>query len=367
MRSNSYLLVDLKTLHHNVACIQQELKPGTMLIPVLKGNAYGLGGVRIARELSGIEGIGTYAVSHVAEGLSFREAGIREEIMAMSLPLDSQIPDAAEAEIILTLGAFRQFEVLKSAAGKLGKRIKVQIKLDTGLHRIGFLPDQMEQLCRELKDASRWIDIRGTFSHFSSDDGEQMRIQSERFDQMLRALTDAGIDPGIRHIASSASLEACGDHQYDAVRVGRRLYMNNPVRPVGDVREAVSFRAFLTDIKMRKAGETLAYGGRTVLKKDTRVGVLSIGYGDGLNTELTKIGAPVLVSGQKAPFLAACMDQSFVDLDGIDCRAEDEVTLFGYDGSGNFLSSQEVAALTDSEGCDLTTALTDRVARIYRD
>ena len=198
------------------------------------------------------------------------------------------------------------------------------------------------------------IEIRNTFSHFSEHSREQMTLQSRRFRDFREKLLAAGIQPGLCHMASSASLESGEDVLFDAVRVGRRLILDNPDHPTGKIREAVSYRAWLADVRERRAGDTL-----------TRVGVLSIGYGDGFDPALFAAHAPVLIRGRRARLLACCMDQSFVDLGDLPAEAGDEVTLFGYDGKGNLLPGQEVAALIGCEGCDLTTRLTERVARVY--
>ena len=367
MKANSYLSVDLAAVAENVSEIQKTIGEKCSLIPVLKGDAYGLGGVRFARFLSSRDGIDTFAVSHVAEGIQFREAGIRVKIMVMSLPLDWQVEDAARNDLILTLGSFRQFDVLRQVSEKLGRKLKVQIKLDTGLHRIGFRPEEIDRLCGMLKEASPYLEIAGTFSHFSCDEEVLMKEQDACFAAGLAKLKEAGIPVGIRHISSSGSLEVSRAYCYDAVRIGRAPTMDSPVSPTGKIREAVSFRAYLTDIRDRLAGDTLAYGGKVTLQRDTKVGVLSIGYGDGLDPALSRVHAPVLVRGKRASLLASCMDQSFVDLNGIEACPGDEVTIFGYDADGTLLSAQEVAGLLGSEGCDLTTELTQRVERIYRE
>ena len=367
MKANSYLCIDLGAVAGNVSVVQKTIGPKCRLIPVLKGDAYGLGGVTLARFLSRCEGIDMFAVSHVAEGIIFREAGIRQKIMVMSLPLDWQVEDAVKNDLILTLGSFRQFPVLREVSQKTGRKIPVQIKLDTGLHRIGFLPEELDKLCYELKEASQWLDIIGTFSHFSCDEEGRMETQNACFASGLEKLEKAGIPVGLRHISSSGSLEVSTAYCYDAVRIGRALTLDSPVYPTGKIREAVSFRAYLTDVKERRAGDTLAYGGKVILQEDTKVGVLSIGYGDGFDPALSKVHAPVLIHGQRARLLASCMDQSFVDLNGIEAFPGDEVTIFGYDADGTLLSAQEVAGLLGSEGCDLTTELTQRVERVYKE
>lgn len=134
--------------------------------------------------------------------------------------------------------------------------------------------------------------------------------------------------------------------------------------PVGDIREVASWRASIVGLRQYPAGTRLGYGQGVILEKDTRVAMVNVGYGDGLNHRVAR-GGPALVEGQTAYFLGCCMDQSFLDVGQIPCEVGSEVTLFGYDGRGNFLPSQEVARLCDDEGCGLTAALGHRVARIY--
>ena len=193
-----------------------------------------------------------------------------------------------------------------------------------------------------------------------------MALQYGRFTEALELLKAGGIDPGLRHIASSAQLELAPQYSLDAVRIGRRLYMDNPVSPAGGVSEVPSFRAFIADVRQRSAGETLGYNGSVILERDRTVAVLDIGYGDGLNRRLVELRGPVLVNGVRCPFLATCMDQCFIDVTGVDCARGDEVTLFGRAADGSFLSSQEVSNICDGdEGCGLTSALSSRVKRIY--
>ena len=366
MKANSYLEVNLDDIFKNTLEIKKEIGDKTKLIPVLKGNAYGLGAVRIAKMLVENCGIDMISVSHAAEGAELREAGINCQIMTMSIPLDWQVREEAEYGLIMPLGSFRQFEVLKKIALELHRKVEVQIKLDTGLHRIGFTGDEIEKLCGMLHKCQDYLDIKGTFSHFYDDTPENMKKQAVCFQSDIEKIRKAGISPGICHISSSSSIEASDLYHFDAVRIGRRLYFDNPDKPTGRIREAASFRAYLTDIRLRRAGETLGYSGEFILEKDCEIGVLSIGYGDGLNPVLAKAKAPVLINGSRATLLCTCMDQSFIDLNGVACQPGDEVTLFGYDKEGNLLSSQMIASLAGSyEGCGLTNALTTRVERLY--
>ena len=142
--------------------------------------------------------------------------------------------------------------------------------------------------------------------------------------------------------------------------------MDAPYVRDGKIGEIASWRTFITAIKARHAGDSLGYGGAFHLEHDAVIATLGIGYGDGLDRGLCKVHAPVLINGKKCPLLTCCMDQSFVDVTGLDCAVGDEVTIFGRDGAGNFLSSQAQSELfCGDEGCGMTSALSTRVARVY--
>ena len=365
MTANACLHVDLQAVLDNTRHILKEIGPGTKLIPVLKGNAYGLGALQIAETLSALPLLDTFAVSQVAEGLELRRAGFRQRILVMSLPLPFQLEEAVQQDLTLTLGGFHQLAPLRELSAKLGRRIPVSLKVDTGLHRIGFDLSEAGALCDALRRMEGALEIVGTFSHFSGDNPELSARQESLFRLFVNRLRTAGISPGLCHMGSSASVEAGQGLGLGAVRVGRRLFLDNPVSPSGAIREAFSLRAFLTDVRDRPAGTSLGYGAGITLPEDTRIGILSMGYGDGLDPALAHAGAPVLIGGFRARLLGCCMDQSFVDLGCVPAAPGDEVTLFGEDREGRLLSAQEVASLIGCEGVDLTSRLTPRVSRVY--
>lgn len=366
---NSYLLVDRTLLRENVRTILARLGKGTELIPVLKDDAYGLGLVPVARTLCENTAIHTLAVAHVSEGLQLREAGIDREILVMGGALPFQLHATVEAELTLACGHAGFLTQLAETAAGLGKRAKGQIKIDTGLHRIGFEPKELGALVGELRACEELVAITGAFSHFSDvSDLALNRKEYELFMEALDFLRLHDIPIPMCHMACSASSENWPQYNMDAVRCGRRLYMDRPENPDGSIREAASFRAFITQVKKRPAGEKLGYGGAVTLERETLVATVGVGYGDGLNQKLFEIHAPVLAGGQRCKMLCCCMDQCMIDVTGTDCTVGDEVTFFGYDAQGNFLSSQEIAAMVNrDEGCGLTSALSPRVKRIYKD
>lgn len=364
---NSYLLIDLDALLDNARTILSELGPATELIPVLKDNAYGLGLIPVARALCTLPELRTLAVAHVSEGLELRRAGNDREILVMGGALPFQLDAAVEAGLTLACGRGGFLTELAAAAGRVGQRAKIQIKIDTGLHRIGLEPDELDGFLTELSACRERIEISGAFSHFSdvADAGLDER-EYRAFSAALDKLESAGLVIPMRHMACSASSECRPRYNLDAVRCGRRLYMDAPDAPRGTIREIASWRAFITQVKRRSAGTHVGYGGEATLERDSLVATVGVGYGDGLNQGLFRVGAPVLAGGRRCRMLACCMDQCMIDVTGLDCRVGDEVTFFGYDGRGGFLSSQEVAAMVNrNEGCGLTSALSDRVIRVY--
>ena len=364
---NSYIEVDTGQLLINTRRILAGLGAGTQLIPVLKTDAYGLGLVPVARTLCTLPEIRTIAVAHVSEGLALREAGIDREILVMGGALPFQMEAAAETGLTLACAHLGFASAFACAAKHAGKRGKLHLKIDTGLHRIGTEPEELGALIDELRERDEHLEITGAFSHFSCVGNRALdEKEYQLFLDAVEVLESAGIRIPIRHMACSLASELYPEFHLDAVRCGRRLMMDRPGVTDGGIREIASFRSFITNLKPRKAGDYIGYGGTVRLDRDCLVATVGIGYGDGLNQALFSINGPVLAGGKRCRLLACCMDQCMIDVSGTDCSVGNEVTFFGYDREGNFLSSQDVAALVNGdEGCGLTSALSGRVKRIY--
>lgn len=358
---SSALYVDMNIFDENIQILTRRHQ---CLIPVLKSDAYGLGLLPIARALTGHPGVKMLAVAQVLEGATLREGGIDGDILVLGGTLPRQWQVAADLGLTLTVTR----PGMISELDRLGKAVNIHLKIETGLNRNGVQPgEELAGVIGELKE-SNYVNLTGTYSHFAqAEEWDRVRCLSQKaeFDKALAQLEEAGISPGLRHMSNSAAAEWLHEAEYDAVRIGRGLYMDAQDTPVGDIREVASWRAAIVGLRQLPAGSRLGYGRGIVLTNDTRVAVVNVGYGDGLNHRVAK-GGPVLIEGRQATLLGCCMDQCFVDVGDIPCGVGSEVTLFGYDGKGNFLSSQEVARLCDDEGCGLTAALGPRVARIYK-
>lgn len=365
--NNSYLHIDMNIFRKNMNTLLASLPAGVQLIPVLKDDAYGLGLGRMAAAAAEFDAVRLVAVAHVSEGLALRQQGFEKDILVLGSALPFQLPAAVAAGLELAAGSAEFVSALDATAAQAGRRARVHVKIDTGLHRIGAEPgDELAALAEALRRAGH-IDAVGIFSHFADTDNEAAsRTQYACFMQGAAQLEQAGFKGLLRHICSSASYEQYPEYALDAVRIGRALYMDSPDGVSHGIEEAVTWRSYITAVKQRRAGDSLGYGGAYRLAHDTKIATVGVGYGDGLNEALCRVHADVLIGGKRCALLACCMDQCFADVTGIDCVPGDEVTFFGHDGQGNFLPSQEVAALIGSdEGCGLTSALSPRVARIY--
>ena len=365
--NNSYIEIDTGVLLTNAHAILKSLD-GAALIPVLKDDAYGLGMAPVAAVLSTIPEIRCFAVSHVSEGLDLRRAGIDREVLIMSSALPFQLEAAVEADLTLTCARLGFAAELARAAERVGRKARMQAKIDAGLHRIGLEPSELDDFLSEYQQCKDRLEITGVYSHFSDAENADLdEKQYQLFEEASEKLRKAGVPVPMRHMSNSAAAELFPQYHLDAVRIGRRLFMDRTTDPLYDVREVASWRGYVTNVKLRHPGDQLGYGGAVTLRKDTLVATVGAGYGDGLNQDLFKVRAPVLVNGKRGHLLACCMDQCMVDVTGVDCAVGDEVTFFGYDGRGNFLSAQTQAALVNNdEGCGLTSALSPRVKRIYK-
>ena len=365
--NNSYLHIDMNIFRKNMNTLLASLPAGVQLIPVLKDDAYGLGLGRMAAAAAEFDTVRRVAVAHVSEGLALRQQGFEKDILVLGSALPFQLPAAVAAGLELAAGSAEFVSALDAAAAQAGRRARVHVKIDTGLHRIGAEPgDELAALAEALRRAGH-IDAVGVFSHFADTDNEAAsRAQYARFMRGTAQLEQAGFTGLLRHICSSASYEQYPEYALDAVRIVRAMYMDSPDGVSHGIEEAVTWRSYITAVKQRRAGDSLGYGGACRLAHDANIATIGVGYGDGLNEALCRVHADVLIGGKRCALLACCMDQCFADVTGIDCVPGDEVTFFGHDGQGNFLPSQEVAALIGSdEGCGLTSALSPRVARIY--
>ena len=371
---NSYVEIDCERICMNIRSIRAQAGALTEVIPVLKCDAYGLGAGVIAREIAKGTDVRTFAVAQVGEAAALRVEGIRQEILVLAGVPEELIAPAVEKDIQLTVYSAAFASSVIREAQRQGKRAGIQIKIETGLNRLGVRPgEELAELLALLKGQS-CVKIKGVYSHFI--DGEMMDsplalAQFSRFEQALEQIRDEGIEVPLRHMCNSGASDWYREALLDGMRIGRRLYMDSqrprPAGSSGAVEEAASWRTRIVNLRLVQPGETVGYDEAFRATAPTMVAVVAVGYGDGLDERLAGTQAPVLVTGAgaEARYLCICMDQSMIDVSGIDCRVGDEVTLWGRTSGGAFLSAQRVGAAIGHEGVYFYSRLSHRVQRVY--
>ena len=358
------LEVDLKAIVSNLNYYRSLMKPGVRVVCMVKADAYGAGSVEVSRTLQD-QGVDYLAVAVADEGVELRQAGISTGIMIMNPEMTSfrtLFRYSLEPEVY----SFRLLDALIRAAEREGvKGFPVHIKLDTGMHRLGFDPDQdMPRLVERLKNQSAVLP-RSVFSHFVGSDSDQFdsfsAIQYERFLRGADALQKAFPDHTIlRHICNSAGIEHFPERQMDMVRLGLGLYGIN-ARNNQMIFNVSTLKTTILQIHEVPATETVGYSRKGKLKRDSRIAVLPIGYADGLNRHLGNGRAYCLVNGQHAPYVGnICMDVCMIDVTDIDCQEGDSAVIFGRE-----LPVTTLSDIIDTIPYEILTSVSNRVKRVY--
>ena len=359
------LEVDLDAMTHNLNYFRAKLHPHTRLVAMVKANSYGAGNFEIAQLLQH-QRVDYLAVAFTDEGVRLRERGIKMPIVVLNADADSfeqMIANRLEPEIY-SLHSLRDFATAVDAAHEI--HYPIHIKLDTGMHRLGFMERELDGLIEALAGYPE-VRVATIFSHlFTADEvGEEQttRRQIALYDRMSTKLKDALPYPVIRHTANSAAIERFPEAQYDMCRLGLGLYgfgyaHNDSLRPVSKLLTRI------VQIKHLPAGETVGYGGMGKITRPTRTATIPVGYADGLDRHLGCGRWSVLVAGQPAPIVGRiCMDSCMIDITAIEGVHEgDEVVIFS-DRAGNDLET--MARLLDTIPYEIMTSVSSRVKRIY--
>ncbi len=357
------LEVNLEALTKNLDFYRSFLKPGTKLTCMIKAEAYGAGSVEIAKTLQD-RGVDYLAVAVADEGAELREAGITANIIIMN-PEMTSFNVLFEYDLEPEVYSFRLLEALIHAAKKEGiTNFPVHIKLDTGMHRLGFNPrTEMPQLIDRLLHQSALIP-RSVFSHFVGADSAEFddfsTQQFRLFDEASRSLQQAFPHKILRHICNSAGIERFPDRHLDMCRLGLGLYGYDPIdnRVLHNV---TSLKTTILQLRDVAADETVGYSRRGQLTRPSRIAAIPIGYADGLNRHLGNGRCYCLVNGQKAPYVGnICMDVCMVDVTGIPCHEGDPVEIFG--------DNLPATVLSDVLGTipyEVLTGISTRVKRVY--
>ena len=362
-------IIDLAALKENVRHIRAKLAPGTQLCAVVKANGYGHGAAAICPALREA-GVDRFAVAIWQEGRALREAGVTAPIHILGDTIDEEMDMVIRYQLIPTVFSEEMAGHFAEAAREVGVTLPIDIKLDTGMHRIGFLcePASVDAIERISKLPN--LRMEGVFTHFArADEWDKTTTEEQyaRFTGMLEALGERGVTFAVRHTANSAAImDIPGTHQ-NMVRAGIILYGLYPSREVHrenlELKPVLQWVSHVSHVKTLPAGEPISYGGTHVTGRETIVATVPVGYADGYRRELSDRGA-VVIRGKLAPILGrVCMDQMMVDVTDFDeVKRGEPVQLIG-----GPMDAETMAELVGTISYEIVCGISERVPRVYVD
>ena len=374
------LEVNLNALVDNLNYYRSFLKPETKLVCMVKADAYGAGAVEVAKTLQDHR-VDYLAVAVADEGVTLRRHGITQNIMIMN-PEMTAFKTMFDYDLEPEVYSFRLMDALIRAAEQQGiTGWPVHIKLDTGMHRLGFDPEKdIDEVIRRLKNQNAIIP-RSVFSHFVGSDSDDFdnfsTMQFEKFDKASRRLQAAFPHKIIRHMDNSAAIQHFPERQMDMCRLGLGLYGYDPRAaapaapavggsPVDSaaapLRPVSTLKTTILQLRRVPKDETVGYSRRGVLTRDSLIAAIPIGYADGLNRHLGRGAGYCLVNGQKAPYVGnICMDVAMIDVTDIpNVHEGDSVEIFG-----EHLPASVLSDILDTIPYEVLTGVSNRVKKVY--
>ena len=361
--------IDLDALCHNVRQINSNLPHGCELMAVVKTDAYGHGLEQVAKRLWN-EGVRSFAVATAAEGVLLRRCGVRGSCLVLGYTPISEARTLYRnnLEQLIVDGAHAK------ALNDAKYRIKVHVAVDTGMHRLGIEPENLDEI--ESVFQCEYLTVAGIATHLASSDGQKdddinfTEMQIKNFYETVGALQEKGYDTGKLHIQSSYGIYNYPELQCDYVRAGIMLYgvmgYNSKTRIKPDLHPVLSLHAGIVQIKWLKAGESVSYGRIYKTDKPTKVAIVSIGYADGVPRTVSGNGGTCIVNGVKVPIIGrVCMDFLMVDVtDVVSVVPGDIATLIGRVGDVE-IRCEDLAEAAGTITNDIFTGLSSRVERVY--
>ena len=358
--------IDLDALRHNFFQLKAMVGPSVKMLAVVKANAYGHGAVPVARELSQL-GIDFLGVACCEEGVTLRQAGIDVPIIILGGIFPDQIEEILRLDCIPVLFDPHIASLLGKAAEKIRRDVKVHLKLDTGMGRVGSLPEQIVEFLTLLREYPS-IRLDGLLSHYAESEVEDdsfTRLQMERFQEAARLIASQGFSPSYHHISNSAAL-VNGSLEGNLARPGIMFYGAYPhqrFREKIDLRPVMRLKTAILHVKEVPVGTPISYGRTFVTRRDSIIATLPIGYADGFRRILSNKGM-VLFRGKRLPVVGrVCMDHTMIDVtDAGGAEVGEEVVIIGSQGEER-ISAEEVAGWSGTISYEVFCAVGERVPR----
>jgi alanine racemase len=363
--------VDLEALAFNYQQLRRLIPPTVKLLAVVKADAYGHGAVPVSRKL---EELGTdfLGVASVPEGMELRQAGLRKPILILSGIYPEEVEEVVSHHLTPMIYRLDTAEALAAAAKQRRATIPVHIKVDTGMGRIGLLPESVPAFVQRLK-AFDSLEIEGIATHLSTANEEDpcfAEEQLKRFSRTIEEIKKVGITPPFYHVANSAGLVNFSAARHTLVRPGIMLYGSYPAHSLKskiDLQAVMSWKSRVADVREVPAGSPISYGRTFVTKHTSLLAAIPVGYADGYSRLLSNRGE-VLIKGKRAPVVGrVCMDWTMADVSAIPAvAAGDEVVLMGGQ-MGQEITAEEIAGWAGTISYEILCLVGRRVQRIYKD
>ena len=367
-------VINLDAVCRNLSTIGQELN-GPVTMAVVKADGYGHGMVPVARAARAA-GVPWLGVALLSEARDLRVSGDTGRVLAwLWAPGDDHLGPCVEADVDISVSSTWALAEVADVARRLGVRARVHLKVDTGLSRNGAALSEWTQLlgAARVEQDRGSIEVVGVWSHLANadcPDDQSVADQNACFAMADAAVVDAGLEPAVRHLANTAAALGYPKTRYDLVRIGIGMYGVSPSTPGSaaglGLTGAMTLRARLALVKQIPAGQSVSYGSKWTASRPTRVGLVPLGYADGVPRAASGRAA-VVVAGARCPVLGRiAMDQFVIEIDdGLgDVKAGDEVVLFG-DESDGAPTADDWAVASDSIGYEIVTRVSSRVPRSY--
>lgn len=364
-KHETVLEVNLDAIVSNYNYFRGNLPSGTGIVAMVKASGYGAGSYEIAKTLQDC-GAAYLAVAVLDEGIDLRRNGIRMPIMVMNpkvVNYRSMFANRLEPEIY---SVQMLDDVIREATKNGVTGYPIHLKLDTGMHRMGFIREELECVARTILSQNA-VKVSSIFSHLATADCVDMDdytlLQLQRFREMTEFLLSEIPYPVKRHVLNSAGILRFPEHHYDMARLGIGLYGANTLPEEIEKPLAVvsTLRTVIIAIREWEAGETVGYGRKGLLTRNSKIATIPIGYADGMNRHFGRGNISVKVNGHDAPTVGnICMDACMIDVTGIDCKVGDAVEIFGQQAP-----VQRLADALDTIPYEILTSVSPRVKRIY--
>jgi alanine racemase len=360
------LEIDLNALVHNLNYYRSMLDVGVKVMAMVKAFSYGSGSYEIANILQ-FHQVDYLTVAYADEGVELRKAGIKLPIMVMN-PDEESFDAIIKYQLEPEIYSFRVLKMLEAALLRMtinSQPVGIHIKIDTGMHRLGFDPAEVDELINQLKGRAT-IRVKSVFSHLAASDSESnddfTRHQVSLFRMISERISIEFDYPILSHIANTAAITRFPEARFDMVRLGIGLYGIAPMPEEQDNLQNVStLRSVISQIKHIQADDTVGYNRRYKAKKETTIAIVPIGYADGLSRALSNGIGHLKVRGKFAPIVGSiCMDMTMIDITCINAQEGDEVMIFGKD--------LPITRLADEMGSipyEILTGISQRVKRVY--